>query len=284
MPRTRGAQNPPVEPRDPVIDRLADLCERQARQIELLLQQQGRQNQQPPPLPPNAREHTDHVGERFRKLNPPIFEGGSDPMVAEEWMKTIEGMLNYAGILDAERVVCASFFLRKDAAYWWDSVKASSDVAQITWDQFKVKFFSKYFTYTHRSSKATEFMNLRQGGVSVSEYIRKFDELSRFAPHMVSTDALKVDHFTKGLKAEIFRNLSAVLSPDMTFADICQKAIQSEQGEQRVEKAQEFRRNANFTRRNVNIGKLPQGNQSMKRKETPNQVQGQGQAKRPNVA
>ena len=84
-------------------------------------------------------------------------------MVAEEWMKTIEGMLNYVGILDAKKVVCASFFLRKDATYWWDSVKASTDVAQITWDQFKVKFFSKYFTYTHRSAKAIEFMNLRQG-------------------------------------------------------------------------------------------------------------------------
>ena len=41
MPKGRGArQDPLVEPRDPVIDRLADLCERQARQIELLLQQQ----------------------------------------------------------------------------------------------------------------------------------------------------------------------------------------------------------------------------------------------------
>ena len=45
MPITRGAQNPSAEPRDPVIDRLTDLCERQARQIELLLQQQGHQNQ-----------------------------------------------------------------------------------------------------------------------------------------------------------------------------------------------------------------------------------------------
>ena len=86
--------------------------------------------------------------------------------------------------------------------------------------------------------------------MSVSECIRKFDKLSRFAPHMISIDALKVDHFTKGLKAEIFRNLSTVLHPYMTFADIFQKAIQSEQGEQRVEKAQEFKRNANFTRRN----------------------------------
>ena len=55
MPRGRGArQDPPTEPQDPVIDRLANLCERQARQIELLLQQQGRQNQQPPLPVPNA--------------------------------------------------------------------------------------------------------------------------------------------------------------------------------------------------------------------------------------
>ena len=49
MPRGRGArQNLLAKPQDPVTDRLANLCERQATQIELLLQQ-GRQNQQPPP-------------------------------------------------------------------------------------------------------------------------------------------------------------------------------------------------------------------------------------------
>ena len=51
--------------------------------------------------------------------------------------------------------------------------------------------------------KEAEFIRIAQGTQSVYEYEQKFVELSRFAPHMVDTEARKVRHFERGLREEI---------------------------------------------------------------------------------
>ena len=60
-----------------------------------------------------------------------------------------------------------------------------------------------------RASRRIEFANLKQEEMSVAEYIRKFDELSRYAPHMVATNELKVDQFMQGLRNTIVRDLKS---------------------------------------------------------------------------
>ena len=73
--------------------------------------------------------------------------------------------------------------------------------------RFKEIFYRKYFSEAYRLTKADEFTNLRQSGMSVCDYIKKFNELSHFAPHIVSTNELKVNQFLQGLKAEIYRDI-----------------------------------------------------------------------------
>jgi len=46
-------------------------------------------------------------------------------------------------------------------------------------------------------------LSLKQGNMSVMEYAIKFNELSRFAPHRVATEEMKLDHFEQGLKGSI---------------------------------------------------------------------------------
>ena len=72
------------------------------QQHEHYNQQHEHYNQQPPSPAPNTREHIDHNIKRFRKLNTPISEGGSDPMADEDWMKKTEVMNNYVRISDIE--------------------------------------------------------------------------------------------------------------------------------------------------------------------------------------
>jgi hypothetical protein len=47
--------------------------------------------------------------------------------------------------------------------------------------------------------KKQEFLALKQGAMSVSEYRDKFIQLSRYAPADVADDAEKQDHFRDGL-------------------------------------------------------------------------------------
>ncbi|KAI3472595.1 hypothetical protein Pfo_030078, partial [Paulownia fortunei] len=104
-----------------VVDNLTDLIQQQTRmhgeQIQQLLDMQQRtqeQNQRLPP--PQARQDPSQaVYEKFRKMEPVDFNGGSDPMVAEEWVKSLDTIFDYMRIDDAEKVLCAIFLLKKDA-------------------------------------------------------------------------------------------------------------------------------------------------------------------------
>ena len=51
--------------------------------------------------------------------------------------------------------------------------------------------------------KRQEFLALKQGGMSVSEYRDKFIQLSRYASADVATDGQKQDYFRLGLVAPI---------------------------------------------------------------------------------
>ena len=53
--------------------------------------------------------------ERFGKQQPPIFEGGPDPLKAEQWMTMITTNLDFMRIEGHDRVACAIYILREDA-------------------------------------------------------------------------------------------------------------------------------------------------------------------------
>ena len=54
---------------------------------------------------------------RFRQMSPPEFEGSTDPLEAEEWMSTIQTIFEFIKLTDREKILCASFAMKKDARY-----------------------------------------------------------------------------------------------------------------------------------------------------------------------
>jgi hypothetical protein len=51
--------------------------------------------------------------------------------------------------------------------------------------------------------KKKEFADLRQGSMSVNEYLNTFFELARYVPDNVNTDEKKQDMFLNGLNDDI---------------------------------------------------------------------------------
>ncbi|CAI9782277.1 unnamed protein product [Fraxinus pennsylvanica] len=98
--------------RDVVIERLTALVEIQSQQLNQYMQVT---------LAPRIYEN---VGERFRKLNPPIFDGTIEPMKAEEWVRTTENVFKYSRVPDTENVNCDAFMLRGSAGFWWDTMQS----------------------------------------------------------------------------------------------------------------------------------------------------------------
>jgi len=65
------------------------------------------------------------------------------------------------------------------------------------------KFTKKYIPETARDKMASEFLELRQGLMNVSQYDQKFAQLSRYADALVKSEAERTKRFVKGLRLEI---------------------------------------------------------------------------------
>ena len=73
----------------------------------------------------------------------------------------------------------------------------------MTWAEFHDLFMGKYFPDTARHAKAQEFLELKQGTMTVLEYVARFMELARFADDYVATDMAKFRRFENRLKSSI---------------------------------------------------------------------------------
>ena len=79
-----------------------------------------------------------------------------------------------------------------DARIWWDVTKQTHDPNTMTWAQFVQAFSKKYYSPVVLATKVDEFITLVQGSLSVTDYAQKFDRLAKFAPEVVSTNAMRV--------------------------------------------------------------------------------------------
>ena len=69
----------------------------------------------------------------------------------------------------------------------------------------------KYFPETARHAKAQEFLELKQGAMTVMDYVARFTELARFADDYVA----KVRRFENGLKLSIQGSIVGLRLLDM---------------------------------------------------------------------
>ena len=72
---------------------------------------------------------------------------------------------------------------------------------------------SKYFLETARHAKAQEFLELKQGAMTVMDYVVRFTELARFADDYVATDMAKVSE--NGLRLSIRARIVGLCLQDM---------------------------------------------------------------------
>ena len=142
--------------------------------------------------------------QRFRAHHPPTFTGRGDPIVADHWFMQVEKVLEAMEItFDATRIRLAAFQLEGEAQVWWNWAKTSRDIEAMTWAEFQELFMGKYFPDTTRHAKAQEFLELKQGTMTVMDYVARFTELARFAEDYVATDMAKVRRFENRLKLSI---------------------------------------------------------------------------------
>lgn len=138
---------------------------------------------------------------------------------------------------DEQRTEYASYFLKNEANYWWESTKALEEQEVVPWDRFTELFLDKYCPRYMRNQMELRFFELKQGNMSVAEYERKFTELVRFVSEYVNTEEKRAKRFQQGLEPWI-RGKVAVFELN-TYSGVVQKAMiiegESEQSQKEKE-------------------------------------------------
>ena len=93
---------------------------------------------------------------------------------------------------------------------------------------------SKYFSKTTRHEKAREFLEVKQGVMTMMEYVAKFIELAHFSNDYVATDMAKVKKFEDGLKLSIRGKIVGFLLKDVDFMVRTAMAIEREIDDERT--------------------------------------------------
>ncbi|XP_010689515.2 uncharacterized protein LOC104903214 [Beta vulgaris subsp. vulgaris] len=151
-------------------------------------------------------ERPDTIGdmfERLDKIKPPYYKGQADPTFLENWIREFRkfGVVNCP---ENMRVGQAILYLKDEADLWWRGNEARLSVVEgFNWDAFVIALRGKFYPAFMRKQKAHEFINLRMGSMTISEYYSKFIALSRFAPKVVAIEEWKAQRFEQGLTDEI---------------------------------------------------------------------------------
>jgi hypothetical protein len=170
----------------------------------------------------------------FMRGHPPVFANSADPMDVEDWLHTVECELHTAQCNDREKVLYGPRQLRGTTQSWWESYLAThANPEAITWEEFRDNFHRYHVPDGLMIVRKEEFLALKQGPLSVSEYRDKFLQLSCYTPEDVNTDAKRQYRFLRGLVDPLHYQLMKYTFP--TFQHLIDSAIMTERKRQEME-------------------------------------------------
>ncbi|XP_074337134.1 uncharacterized protein LOC141674307 [Apium graveolens] len=159
----------------------------------------------------------------FQSVHPPDFVGFPDPIKAQSWIREIEKAFELAEVKDNKKAQYASYYLKNEVSYWWESTKVLLEGEAISWENFTELLLEKYLPSYMQDQLEMRFMDLKQVNMTVVEYEVKFSELASFMPEYVNTEAKKAKIFQQGLKPWIHSQVA--LLEVRTYTALVQKAM-----------------------------------------------------------
>jgi hypothetical protein len=139
---------------------------------------------------------------------PPIFKEATEPLDAEEWINTMEDKFRVLRLTEVLKTEYAAHQLQGPAGMWWKHHRTTfRPNAQISWREFTEAFRGVYIPLGLVEMKLGEFLALNQGTKIVTQYLHAFNNLCRYAPNMVDTDAKRIVSFKRGLGPKMMKHV-----------------------------------------------------------------------------
>jgi hypothetical protein len=153
-------------------------------------------NLPPPPPPPSQVDRLAH----FLRLRPNKFSSATYPIVADDWLRSVNKDLVTCECTDAEKIKFTTHLLEGPATMWWETYQVTNPIEGLDWDSFREGFRNAHISTSIMNLKKDKFRTLKQGSRTLKEYMNDFCSLSRYAPEDIDTNAKRKDKFLNGLK------------------------------------------------------------------------------------
>ena len=96
--------------------------------------------------------------QEFLRQSPPTFQGRSNPLDADRWIRRVTKVFDGLGVAEDFKVGLAMYLFDGEADHWWESVKRRRDISALTWGEFDQIFQDKYFPEFVRDRLKADFL------------------------------------------------------------------------------------------------------------------------------
>ncbi|XP_024971936.1 uncharacterized protein LOC112510818 [Cynara cardunculus var. scolymus] len=159
---------------------LSPFLERQRQEMEQRFEEEHNQNN--PMEPDNRGKHLNEVGDAPK------------PKSDQVSFKTFKscGATEYAGQSDPEL-----------AMQWIQNTEKVFQITEFDVGRIQKRFFEQYCPIDLQRRLEKEFLDLKQGKMTILDYETEFNKKARFVQRFLSSEQDKIEHFIGGLRKEI---------------------------------------------------------------------------------
>ena len=143
--------------------------------------------------------------ERMARYRPIDFlrKKEDEPSMAKHWLERTERMLVQIHCIAEEKLECTTSLLHDEAYQWWVSVTKTAPPERVTWRLFLDEFKKHYVGLIYLNNMRREFQNLKQRKLTLTQYLREFTRLSKYAPEILVSEKQKCRRFEDDLNDHI---------------------------------------------------------------------------------
>ena len=155
-----------------------------------------------------------------------MFSGIEHDADPQDFVDVCDRLCTILGCSSARAMELTNYQLIGVAYEWYKSLLRSWPTGSLTldWSKFYHAFVERFMPESLHDDKALEFELLKQTeGMSVLDYDTRFNQLVKYASHMVMTNNMKAKRFVNGLREYLFR--AVPLTRTSTYLDVLDMAL-----------------------------------------------------------
>jgi hypothetical protein len=103
----------------------------------------------------------------MREMGCTTYSGEEDAEVAGHWLRKVERVIDQMQVPEETRVDCVTQLLTESAHSWWETIRGRRAGEDLRWRNFREEFEERYYSWQHRKEKEQEFLDLKQGKMSL---------------------------------------------------------------------------------------------------------------------